>query len=155
MCPGLHQEALKSALNNSTAPVSGVCHSGKHSLFVTIMPLGEMAAGGFVEVVSSLLPRFAATERSLGMPIRVTTGDGKELYRSTGFPSAQQQSGFVITNTALSTNSAVTRVDVEAARDLAGLRSELSRTSYIVLIIAGVIVLMVIVVSITDRKSVV
>ena len=149
MCPDLHKKVLKSAVNSNTTPVSEVCQSGGSALFVTVMPLGEMAAAGYVEVVSSLLPRFAATEKSLGMPIRVTTSGGKELFRSAGFPPHNRQSNFVITDTALSTSPAAAQVDIQAARDLAGLRSELGRTSYIVLIIAGVVVLIVIVVSIS------
>ncbi len=149
MCPKLHEIASRRALQDNSAQVSAVCPWENQYLYITVMPLGELASNGFIEVVSSLIPRFAAQERELNLPIRVTTGENSVLYRSSSFPGTGELENFIVVKTKFSDNPTTSAVYMEIARDLTKYRDDLSRTSYIVLIVTGVVTLFVIVISIT------
>jgi diguanylate cyclase (GGDEF)-like protein len=147
MCPKLYELAVRRAMRDNTAAVAGVCRWEDQHFYATVIPLGDQAINGFIEVISSLIPQFIAQERELNLPIRVTTGNASEIYRSPTFPFADKQENYVVVKTKFSDNPVASPIYVEVARDLSKFRDDLNRTSYVVLIIAGIVTLIVIVIS--------
>lgn len=149
MCPQLRERALRAASNGKVSPVHGICYSSEKYFFVTVIPLEGFSLNGFVEIIALPKHYFSARESQLGMPIQVTSEEGETIYQSEMWPAILKDGSHLVVTTKLDLPFDGNSIFVRAIHNVEMLQSDLSRISYIVLVLAAAVTLLVIVVSIT------
>lgn len=148
MCPRLRERALRAASDGKASPVHGVCYSNKEYFFVSVIPLDTFALKGFVEIIALPEQYFSVQESQLGVPIQVVGEGGETIYRSETWPTILDDGSHLVVSTKLGLPFDGNQIIVQAIHNVEMLHSDLSRISYIVLVLAAVVTLLVIVVSV-------
>lgn len=148
MCPRIRERALQAASQGKTFPVHGICLFNKKYYVVSVLPLSGLVSKGFVEIIALPKQYFLVQENNLGMPMQVTSKNGGVIYRSDSWPASLQEDTHLLVTTKLGITLHGRPLQVTAAHNVKVLRSNLSRISYYVLVVASIVTLLVIVVSI-------
>lgn len=145
ICPGLWRAVIKVSKNPGEQNLSGFCFWEKQLVYILIAPVGDFTPLGFVQVVIDPISRLAEISETHGLPIRVLQPEGEIVYRSDSWP--ENPNGDVM-SLKLGEELQGERIHIQVINNTGDLRASMNKTSYIVLVAAAVITLLVIMISI-------
>jgi len=111
-----------------------------HSLLV---PIGGLSLRGYLEVVVDPSPNLQSLEKTLGMPLRLQSATGSELYRSASWPTTGSDHGALAVDYALRGDDGSEMLQLTMLSDVSTLRDQLGETRRKILLVATVLTLVV------------
>ncbi len=155
-CQNLRAQAGRRLGADRLKSVGGLCIVGGDVRYVVIQPLGEDSRDGYLQVNYDMQRNFAAAEADLaGLSVRLSLTDGAVLFKSAGWPKADNGGDHRLTvEQALNINApAKSLLNVAVSKDMQPIYADLVQTERMVtLIAAAVMVLMALILWMALRK---
>jgi diguanylate cyclase (GGDEF)-like protein len=143
-CPDLLQRAQARQGPQRLQPLAEICLADGYPYLALLMPVGEMRADGYLQVVTDPLPRFSAMEQALDIPVRFTRPDGTVIHESADWPGSDT-GNLIRSEFTLSTQTGEPALRITAARNADALMSRLAVTDARVLLLVVLVILVTIV----------
>lgn len=88
LCPELSQLAFARQGSDKLQTQSRICRYKDTPVFAVIVPFGGLSPKGYIQVTTDLSYKLQKLERSLGIPININTHNGKNIYQSQAWKTA-------------------------------------------------------------------
>lgn len=140
-CPGLLETAARRSGPQRLQSLSALCADPlpRHSLLV---PIGGLSLRGYLEVVVDPSLNLENLEKTLGMPLRLQTITGTELYRSVSWPASNRGDALEV-DYELRGNDGREVLHLTLLSDVSALREQLGETRRNILLVATLLTLVV------------
>ncbi|OZA29927.1 MAG: hypothetical protein B7X91_00370 [Hydrogenophilales bacterium 17-64-11] len=141
-CPGVLEAAKRRRGAQRLQSLSALCAAPLplHSL---IVPVGGLFLRGYLEVVVDPSPNLIGLDKTLGMPLRLQSVTGSELYRSASWPATASDHGALAVDYALRGDGGREVLRLTMLSDVAALRGQLGETRRNILLVATLLTLAV------------
>lgn len=141
-CPGLLERASGRSGPERLQFISALCADDLplHSL---VVPVGGLALRGYIEVVADPAYSLESLEKTLGMPLRLSTDAGRELYRSASWPSAGAMESRLAVDYLVRNADEHAVLHATLLSDVGALHDQLSATRRNILLVASLLTLLV------------
>lgn len=141
-CPGLLEQAAGRSGPQRLQFLSMLC-ADTAPLYSLIVPVGGLALRGYLEVVADPAYSLESLETTLGMPLRLSSIAGVELYRSASWPAdAAMQSRLAVDYPVRDSSDRVV-LHATLLSDVSDLHAQLDATRRIILLAACLVTLSV------------
>lgn len=141
-CPGLLRAAQQRRGPQRLLTLSALC-SDPRPLQTLIVPVGGLFLQGYLEVVVDPTPNLAGVGKALGMPLRMRSVAGSELYRSTSWPATGNDNGALAVDYVLRDDGGHEVLQLTMLSDVSALRDKLGQTRRNILLVAALLTLVV------------
>jgi len=142
VCSNLIQQARQRKGGNHLKILSELCTARGRVFEAVIVPVGGLRPAGYIMVVTDPSHSLIPLGKMLGMPVRLTDTNGKELYRSPDWPSEEATDKVLVANSSLVSKNGESALNVYVATDLGPFNAKLRDARLIVLLVAGLATLL-------------
>jgi diguanylate cyclase (GGDEF)-like protein len=140
-CASLYTVAAKRKDIDMPKPATGTCIADKNIYHLSIHPLGERAASGFLLVALDMTPRLTGPDNIFNLPVRLSFADGALLYRSASWPRAEEAENYLVAEQPFGMTQR-TLFHVGVSQDIRAFRDELTLAGYSFVATAGAALLL-------------
>ena len=113
------------------------CVEQDRTLYAVVVPIGSLRPSGFMMVVTDPTHSLALLSRELGMPVRMSSPQGKHFFKSTGWPAPNTMSEMLVAERELRTDDGKLAMKIALSSNIQQLERSLKHARNVVLGIAG------------------
>jgi GGDEF domain-containing protein len=136
-CPALVDRARRRAGPERLRILSDLCLVDGAPRFAVLVPVGGLRVRGYLAVVSDPTDSLTPIETRLGIPLRLTIADARELYRSADWPPPQAMRDALVASHRLASLAGDAVLEVRAMHDMRAFQAGLRQARNLVMVIAG------------------
>jgi diguanylate cyclase (GGDEF)-like protein len=114
-----------------------LCVDQDRTLYGVVVPIGNLRPSGFMMVVTNPTHSLALLSRELGMPVRMSSPQGRYFFKSTGWPAPHTMSEMLVAERELRTDDGKLAMKVALSSNIQQLERSLKHARNVVLAIAG------------------
>lgn len=141
-CPGLLERAAQRRGPERLQFMTALCADAE-PLYSQIVPIGGLRLRGYVEVVADPSFSLESLEKALGMPMRLTSVAGVQLYRSSAWPMETDMDAVLEVDYPVRDVDGGTVLHMTLISDMTGLYDQLDATRRNILFLASLITALV------------
>jgi diguanylate cyclase (GGDEF)-like protein len=114
-----------------------LCVEQDRALYAVVVPIGRLRPSGFMMVVTNPTHSLALLSRELGMPVRMSSPQGRHFFKSTGWPAPHTMGEMLVAERELRTDDGKLAMKVALSSNIQQLERSLKHARNAVLAIAG------------------
>lgn len=141
-CPGLLERAAQRRGPGRLQFISRLC-ADPAPLYSQIVPIGGLRLRGYVEVVADPSYSLESLEKTLGMPLRLSSLGNTQLYRSSAWPAEAGMDTVLAVDYPVLNADGATVMHVTLLSDMTGLQAQLDATRRNILLLASLVTALV------------
>lgn len=147
VCPALLKHARQRQGAQRFRVISDLCLIGKRPYHSVIVPVGGLRLQGYLEIITEPSVNLRSIEKSLGMPVNISSPDGDTLFISDTWQKPVEDKNSLIAMYRLKTGLDETALNIGVKQDIKPLNDSIQQTRLLVILIAGIITLLAALVS--------
>jgi len=136
-CPELMKYARAHRGTDHLQIVSGMCLVDGQPRDAAMIPISGPQVEGYIEVVSSIAADLMLVGRKIGLPIKLSTGNGDVLYQSSDWPLPQAMGNALVASYTLTAPDSTPMLRISAMNNVEHLNADMHDALYIVMAVAG------------------
>ena len=142
VCPALQQQAMKRIGAQRFRVISDLCLIKKRAYNSVIVPVGGLQLRGYLEIITEPAINLSKIENSLGMPVRVSSPTGNDLFTSDKWSGSEENNNALVATHKLVTVEGNTAISLSVKQNIKPLNESIQQTRFYVIIIAGIVTLL-------------
>lgn len=137
VCPVLRQHAIKRVGAQRFRVLSDLCLIKNRAYNSVIVPVGGLRLRGYLEIITEPTINLSKIESSLGMPVKVSSASGNNLFTSDNWRESKENNNALIATHQLKTAKENVAIHLSVKHNIKPLNESIQQTRFYVILIAG------------------